>query len=214
VSTIDPEQLSEADRHKLLIGSVVPRPIAWTSTVDDNGIRNLAPFSFFTVVSGTPPLLAITVQAPENRDGDKDTLVNIRTTGEFVVNVVSAPLADAMWVSSQEHPAEVDEFALAGVTAQSSVVVAAPRVREALISMECVLDDIIQPGGDSVVIGRITRFHVDDRLLDQRGHIDLATLQPLARLGGSYAHMEHHFELPSRAPTEASSPTGSLGIVG
>ena len=159
---IDPLKLDSQSSYKLLIGSVVPRPIAWTSTVSEEGVRNLAPFSFFTVASRQPPMLCISVgPPPETEGGDrpaKDTLSNIEETGEFVVNIVSLSLSNTMFESSKNHPPEADEFEKAGLTPAPCEVVGAPRVEEAGVSMECLLDRVLPLGTDHLVIGRMVRF--------------------------------------------------------
>src|SRR3954447_18688292 len=129
--SIDPDALPTVLRHKLLLGSVVPRPIAWTSTVDAHGVRNLAPFSFFTVVSSTPPMVSVTVEPREHDGASKDTLANVKATREMVVNVVSTQLAEAMHATSETYGPHVDEFEVAGVTPVPSEVVAPPRIGEA-----------------------------------------------------------------------------------
>jgi flavin reductase (DIM6/NTAB) family NADH-FMN oxidoreductase RutF len=132
---IDPSKLDSQSAYKLLIGSVVPRPIAWTSTVSREGVRNLAPFSFFTVASRQPPMLCISVgPPPESEGGDrpaKDTIRNIEETGEFVVNIVSLSLSNTMYESSKNHPPDADEFKKAGLTPAPCELVEAPRVEEA-----------------------------------------------------------------------------------
>ena len=194
---IDPDALDPQSRYKLLIGSVVPRPIAWTSTVSREGVRNLAPFSFFTVASRNPPMLCISVGPRVDRAlGEKDTLSNIEETGEFVINIVSLPLSNTMHESSKNHPPEADEFEKAGLTPAPCEVVSAPRVEEAGVSMECFLDRVLQLGTDHLVIGRMVRFHVRDGLYEN-GRIDVAKLQPLGRLAGNYTKVETIFELPS-----------------
>ncbi|HET7478114.1 MAG TPA: flavin reductase family protein [Rubrobacteraceae bacterium] len=194
---IDPRDLDPQSVYKLLIGSVVPRPIAWTSTVSRDGVRNLAPFSFFTVASRNPPMLCISI-GPRTSDDQftKDTLDNIEETGEFVINIVSLPLSNTMHESSKTHPPEADEFEKAGLTPAPCEVVKAPRVKEAGVSMECVLDRIIPLGSDHLVIGKMVRFHVRDELY-QNGRIDVDGLQPLGRLAGNYTKVETIFELPS-----------------
>ena len=113
---LDPSDLDPQSRYKLLIGAVVPRPIAWTSTLDRDGVRNLAPFSFFTVASRNPPMLCISVGPRVERPPDaKDTLSNVEETGEFVINIVSLPLSNTMYESSKSHPPEADEFEKAGL---------------------------------------------------------------------------------------------------
>jgi flavin reductase (DIM6/NTAB) family NADH-FMN oxidoreductase RutF len=194
---LDPAELDPQSRYKLLIGAVVPRPIAWTSTVDRDGVRNLAPFSFFTVASRNPPMLCISVGPRVQRPPDtKDTLSNIEETGEFVINIVSLPLSNTMYESSKNHPPEADEFEKAGLTPAPCEVVGAPRVKEAGVSMECVLDRVLELGTDHLVIGRMVRFHVRDELYEN-GRINVEKLQPLGRLAGNYTKVETIFDLPS-----------------
>ena len=197
---IDPAGLDPQSCYKLLIGSVVPRPIAWTSTVSREGIYNLAPFSFFTVASRQPPMLCISVgPPPESEGGDrpaKDTLRNIEETEEFVVNIVSLSLSNTMFESSKNHPPEADEFEKAGLSPAPCEVVGAPRVEEAGVSMECLLDRVLPLGTDHLVIGRMVRFHVLDELYVEKGRIEVAGLDPLGRLAGDYTKVETIFELP------------------
>ena len=193
---IDPDTLDPQSCYKLLIGSVVPRPIAWTSTVSREGVRNLAPFSFFTVASRQPPMLCISVGPRPDEDLDKDTLSNVEETGEFVVSIVSLSLSNTMFESSKNHPPEADEFEKAGLTPAPCEVVGAPRVEEAGVSMECFLDRVLPLGTDHLVIGRMVRFHVRDELYGENGRIDVAGLDPLGRLAGDYTKVETIFELP------------------
>ncbi len=194
---IDPSELDPQSVYKLLIGSVVPRPIAWTSTVSREGIRNLAPFSFFTVASRNPPMLCISLGPRSSDDASsKDTLSNVEQTGEFVINIVSLSLSNNMYESSKSHPPEADEFEKAGLTPAPCEVVRAPRVGEAGVSMECLLDRVIPLGSDHLVIGRMVRFHVRDELY-RNGRIDISALDPLGRLAGNYTKVETIFELPS-----------------
>jgi flavin reductase (DIM6/NTAB) family NADH-FMN oxidoreductase RutF len=194
---IDPSELDPQSVYKLLIGSVVPRPIAWTSTVNEHGVRNLAPFSFFTVASRQPPMLCISVgPRVDSNIPTKDTLDNIEDTGEFVVNIVSLSLSNTMFESSKNHPPEADEFEKAGLTPAPCEVVGAPRVEEAGVSMECLLDRVLPLGSDHLVIGRMVRFHVRDELYGENGRIDVVGLDPLGRLAGDYTKVETIFELP------------------
>ncbi len=194
---IDPADLEVQESYKLLIGSVVPRPIAWTSTVSREGTYNLAPFSFFTVASRNPPMLCISV-GPRQGDGGptKDTLDNIEASEEFVINIVSLTLSNTMHESSKNHPPETDEFEKAGLTPASCEVVGAPRVEEAGVSMECQLDRVLPLGDDHLIIGRLVRFHVRDEIYED-GRIDVAGLDPLGRLAGNYTRIETIFELPA-----------------
>nr|WP_174257869.1 flavin reductase family protein [Phytoactinopolyspora alkaliphila] len=186
---IDPSAALPQTTRRLLFGSVNPRPIAWTSTISASGIRNLAPFSFFTVVSTAPPMVSITIERHD--DGrEKDSLLNIRSTGEFAVNVVTAGMAAQMCTTSAEHPSEVDEFDLAGVAARPAHRIGAPLVADAPISLECELERIIQPGGDAVVIGRVVLWHVDAAIVDGEHHVDVLRWQPMGRVGASFSPVE------------------------
>ena len=193
---IDPSELDTHSVYKLLTGAVVPRPIAWVSTQSQSGVLNLAPYSFFTVASRQPPMLAISI-GPRT-DGEnyaKDTLTNIRETNEFVINMVSFDLANAMYETATNHPPEVDEFSRAGVTAAPCEVIKTPRVAEAKISMECRTEHILKLGGDYMVIGQMHRYHVEDDLIHQ-GRIDLEKLDPVARMAGNFSKIETLFDLP------------------
>src|SRR5213082_3366528 len=133
--------------YKLLISSVVPRPIAWVSSVDAAGVRNLAPFSYFMAITDDPPTIAFSSSfRGAGTDGKKDTLRNVEATREFVVNVVDDALAEPMNLTSGDYPPEVDEFAVTGLTAAASAKVKPPRVADAPISMECRLVRIIPVG--------------------------------------------------------------------
>jgi flavin reductase (DIM6/NTAB) family NADH-FMN oxidoreductase RutF len=194
----DPENLDATACYKLLIGSIVPRAIGWTSTLSPEEVPNLAPFSFFTVVSRKPPMVSLTIQPKSNRQHLKDTLVNIRETKEFVVNIATLRLANAMHASSIEYPPEVDEFEAVGLRKVPSDLVKPWRVADAPISMECRLEQILPMGevDDHLVIGRIVRFHVADALALQNGRIDTAALEPVGRLAGEYVISEKIFACP------------------
>lgn len=194
---IDPSTLSTKEVYKLLIGSVVPRPIAWVSSMNRNGELNLAPFSFFNVASRRPPTLAISIgPGVGEREGTvKDTLVNIQDLGEFVINIVTFSLANEMHVSSDNFPSEVNEFEAVGLTPAPCEVVKVPRVKESPISMECQLTQVIPIGQDTLVLGEMVRFHIKDELYHE-GRIDLDKLDPVGRLAGNYHVVETIFTLP------------------
>jgi len=197
---IDPSELDTHSVYKLLIGAVVPRPIAWVSSRSRDGVLNLAPYSFFNVVSREPPMLAISIGPRTGGESyPKDTLTNIRESQEFVINIVSVPLANAMHESSINHPPEVDEFERAGLTPADCAVIETPRVAEAKISMECTLEHILKLGSDHLVIGRMQRYHVDDDLITD-GRIDTLKLDPLARLAGDFSRIQTLFGLPLDDP--------------
>jgi flavin reductase (DIM6/NTAB) family NADH-FMN oxidoreductase RutF len=179
---LDPEAIDHADFHRFLIGVVIPRPIAWVSSIGQDGHRNLSPFSFFNAVASRPPLLSVSIN---DRAGQpKDTLRNLTETKDFVVNIVDEPLHARMVETSGDWAPDVDEFALTGLTAAVSDVVKSPRVAEAPVSMECVLERIIEFEGTSLVIGRIVRAHARDDLF-KNGRVDPLELRPVARLGGN-----------------------------
>ena len=195
---ISPSTLPHQSIYKLLTGSVVPRPIGWISTVNAEGQPNLAPFSFFNVVCSNPPTVVFSPMIRSTDGKPKDTLNNIKANGEFVVNIVTEKLVDAMNLSSVEALPEVDEFVFAGVTPVKAVVVKSPRVAESPIHFECKARDIIeisdQPGGASVVIGTVVHLHIDDGVLLGTDKIDLAALRPIGRLaGGEYVRMTDIF---------------------
>ncbi len=187
--------LDPVDSYKLASGLIVPRPIGWIGTRSGDGVANLAPFSFFNLVSGHPPTM---VFAP-GAGGRKDTLDNVRETGEFTVNVVSAEVVEAMNTSAATVEADVDEFEFSGVTAAPSTQIAAPLVAECKANFECVLTDIVPIGSDPVrahlVIGEAVVVHVEDALLDGT-RIDQAALQAVGRhVGNSYSHATDLFDI-------------------
>ena len=184
--------------YRVLTGVVVPRPIALVSTMDDNGILNLAPFSFFNAVASDPPTLVFSCNrnAPSK---PKDTLANIEQNGEFVVNVVVDAIAEAMNRTAAEFPAEVSEFDVAGLTPAPSEMVKPPRVVESPVNMECKLDRVISLGSPGhehgLVLGEIVLMHVRDDIID--GHrINHQLLKPTGRLAGSmYCHTADVYEM-------------------
>lgn len=194
---LDPHTMKQESIYKLLIGCVVPRPIAWVSTVGPDGVNNLAPFSFFMGVCQEPPTIAFS--SGPRATNRKDTVRNAEHTGDFVVNVVDDDLAEQMNLSSGEYPPEVDEFALTGLTAAPGARVRAPRVAQAPISLECRVARIIPVGRGphSLVLGEIVYFHVRDDLYETAsGRIDIARLRPVGRLAGhSYAHVHDIFQM-------------------
>ncbi len=184
----NPDNLTVTENHRLMIGSIVPRPIALISTISKDGILNLAPFSFFTGISTVPPTICF---APARRGlaaEKKDTLINIEDTGEFVVNVVNEAITLAMNDTAGEYPPEIDEFSECGLTPAPSLVIRPPRVAESPINLECRLLQIVEigkggPGSGYLVIGEIVMYHVQDEFL-RDGRIDVPKLKPVGRLAG------------------------------
>lgn len=193
--------LSEGWRpnYKLLSGSILPRAIAFVSTADPQGHLNLAPFSFFTVACANPPTVLFCPMRRGDTGGEKDTLKNIRQTGDFVVNIVTESIAEQMNRCATEFPHEISEFDEAGLTPVASVKVKAPRVAESPISMECQLKQIIdindQPGGGSIVLGEVVLFHLEDEIVDDF-RVNLERLRPIGRLAGSdYTYVRDLFSM-------------------
>ena len=175
-----------------MIGGIVPRPIAFVSSLDSAGVRNLAPFSYFTLCSSNPPYVVFRPSHRGPGKDPKDTLRNIRETGDFVVNTVSEEMLGQMNLTSADYPHGMDEFVISGLTPVASERVKAPRVAEAHVQMECMLHDVItlsdKPGGGSLVIGEIVLFHVDRNVLADPKHdlfkIDPEKLRGIGRMGG------------------------------
>ena len=184
--------------NRVLTGVVVPRPIAFVSSISAEGLINLAPYSFFNAVAYDPPTLVFS-SSRFAADKRKDTLSNIEATGEYVVNVVVDDIAEAMNRTAAEYPADVSEFDIAGLTPVPSTVVKPPRVAESPVNMECRLQQIVPIGQGhhqhGLVIGQIVLMHIRDDLID--GHrIIHQRLRPTGRLAGSmYCHTSDVFEM-------------------
>ena len=177
---IDPSTSSNADNYKLLTNLVVPRPIAWITTQNENEVVNLAPFSFFNVVSSAPPCVVFSVGL--NQAGEsKDTARNVRSNGEFVVNLVTEDLFDAMNLSAADFPPEQSELTAAHLRSAPSVRIKVPRVEDAQVSLECKLHSELALGGSTLFIGEVVMFHVADNLVGSRMHIE--NFAPIGRLG-------------------------------
>ena len=195
---INPSEHEYNNIYKLMIGCIVPRPIAFVSTISPEGIRNLAPFSFFNGVCSNPPIVLFSTVI--RKDGKhKDTLNNIEATKEFVVNIVSEDFAEKMNICSTEFPPEVDEFKQSGLTPIPSDLVKPPCVKESRINMECKLVQIVhfgtESGGGSTVFGEVLCFHVADELFDNF-KIDPDKLHPIGRMGGpTYTRTTDRFDL-------------------
>lgn len=206
IMIIDPQPGIAANVYKLMTGIIVPRPIAFVSTVSADGVRNLAPFSFFTAVSANPPVICFSPMIRSRDAARKDTLNNIEATGEFVVNIVSEDMAEAMNQTSPEFEAGVDEFVTSGLTAVPSDLVKPPRVRESRASMECRLLQVVHvsplPLGGSIVLGTVLRFHIADEIVSDF-KVDPDALQAIGRMAGaSYVRTTDRFQL--ERPTVAA----------
>lgn len=203
----DPAEMDDQRVYKLMAGLIVPRPIGFTSTISADGVDNLAPFSFFMMITSSPPHLAISVGA---REGEiKDTLRNIRDSGDFVINTVSADIGPQMANTAADWPDGVSEFETSGLTAIPSDIVKSKRVAEAPANLECVARQIFPVGGAPygahLIIGEVVRIHLRDDLLMERERIDLQRLDALGRLTGDwYCSTETQYEL-KRPPVTRES---------
>ena len=185
---LKPENLSIKENYKLIIGSVLPRPVVLISSLSENGTPNLAPFSFFTGLTSNPPTVGF-ASVMKGKEGNKqDTLVNIETSGEFVINVVTEDIAHKMIKTATDFSPDTDEFQMAGFTAVESEIVKPPRAKESPINFECTVYQIFyigdgSEGSGAFVIGKIVRYHIDDSIYSD-GKIMTKLLKPVGRLAG------------------------------
>jgi flavin reductase (DIM6/NTAB) family NADH-FMN oxidoreductase RutF len=211
MKNIDPSGISNLEVHKILLGGVAPRPIAFASTIDKNGIVNLSPFSFYNAFGVNPTTL---IFSPSRRGRDnttKHTLENVKEVPEVVLNAVTYDMVQQMSLSSTEYPAEVDEFVKSGLTAIDSLKVQPPRVKESPLHFECIVREVIETGGQAgsanLVVCEIVHIHVDEKILDKQGLIDTNKIQLVGRMGGNgyvKAFGDALFDVPK--------PLATLGI--
>ncbi len=214
---INPAEIDIASRYKLLIGCLVPRPIAVVSTISHGGIPNLAPFSFFNGV-GSNPLTLLFCPANAADGSEKDTLRNCKPvaeggTGEFVVNLAPLSIIRRVVAAAEPLPPDESEFDLSGLTAAPSTGVRPPRVLESPVSFECQTMQVVrtnpgEPSGGNIVIGRVVHVHVADEAINERFHIDPGVIDLVGRMGGaSYCTTRDRFDVPvGRAALSAGDP--------
>lgn len=218
---IDPQTLPPRDRYKLLIGCIVPRPIAWVSTVSPAGVRNLAPFSFFNGV-GSNPMTIIICPANNSAGQEKDTLRNCKPrgeggTGQFVICGASEHLAREMAATSADLPPDQSEWELVDLEPTPSAKVAPPRVARSPWAFECETLSVVRtnpgaPAGGNVVIGQVVHVHLDDAIVNDRLHIDPASLRAIGRMGGlGYCTTRQRFEMPM-GPGALELDPAALGL--
>ena len=204
---IDPSNITFKEIHKLMIGSIVPRPIALISTVSEDKVNNLAPFSYFNGVCSNPPTIMF---APARRGWDgskKDTLINIQKNKQFVVNIISESFAEKMVMCSTDYASNVDEFKVSELTPVPSTKISPPRVEESKINFECELNKIVEigdgkAGSGFIIIGTVILFHINDEIYDD-GKINLNELQPLGRLAGNwYSRSNDQFKIIRKVKPE------------
>lgn len=200
---IDPKEVSLGKLHNTLLGSVGPRPIAFASTIDKDGNRNLSPFSFFNVFSANPPIAIFSPAKSGRTNTQKDTYNNVKEVPECVINIVNYPIVQQMSLSSTAYEPEVDEFIKAGLTAIPSEMVRPFRVKESPVQMECIVKEVVELGNEggsgNLVICEIKLIHIDDAILNEEGTIDQHKIDLVGRMGGDYyvrANGDALFEVP------------------
>lgn len=208
--SIDPKEISTGKRHQYLLGAVGPRPIAFASTMDENGKPNLSPFSFFNVFSANPPIL---VFSPARRGRDntvKHTYLNAKATKEVVINIVNYKIVQQMSLASTEYAEGVNEFEKAGFTMLKSDLVKPFRVAESPVQFECKVLDVIELGAEggagNLVICEVVKMHFDEAILDEEGFIDQHKIDQVARMGGNW------YTRAKMGMFEVPKPLSKLGI--
>jgi flavin reductase (DIM6/NTAB) family NADH-FMN oxidoreductase RutF len=194
----DPEAMEKTAVYKIMAGCIVPRPIAFITTMSREGIRNAAPFSFFNCISTDPPLVCVAISPVVKTEHRKDTLANILETREFVVNIVNTDIAQAQDICSGTYPSDVDEIALAKLTALDCHRIKPPRLLESPVNFECRLVQslVIENSRYTLVIGRVVYIHVRPDLISSQGRIDAGRLAAVGRMAGNmYTHTSELFTL-------------------
>jgi flavin reductase (DIM6/NTAB) family NADH-FMN oxidoreductase RutF len=188
--TVDPKEIPVPKLHHYLLGAVGPRPIAFASTVDEDGNNNLAPFSFFNVFSANPPIAVFSPARSGRTNTTKDTYNNIKKTPEVVINVVNYDMVQQMSLASSPYQPGVDEFVKAGFTPLDSNTILPKRVKESPVQLECKVNEVVELGHEggagNLVICEILRIHIDPAIIDETGNIDQKKIDLVARMGGNW----------------------------
>ena len=209
--TLDPKELPIPKLHGYLLGAIGPRPIAFASTVDENGVNNLSPFSFFNVFSAAPPILIFSPARNGRTNTTKDTYNNVKKVPEVVINIVNMDILHQMSLSSSPFSPEVDEFVKSGLTPIPSETIRPMRVKEAPVQFECKVNQVIelgdQGGAGNLVICEVTKIHIHEEILGADGMIDQKKINLVARMGGNwYCHANEH------SMFEITKPITTVGI--
>lgn len=208
--SIDPKEIAPAKLQGYLQGAVAPRPIAFASTLDENGIPNLSPFSFFNVFSSNPPILIFSPARRVRDNSIKHTLINSKNTKEVVINVVNYDIVQQMSLSSTEYPDGVNEFVKSGLTMVKSDLVKPFRVAESPVQFECVVNEIIalgdQGGAGNLVVCEVVKIHINESVLDENGTIDQHKIDLVSRMGGNW------YSRANMGMFEVEKPISTLGI--
>lgn len=209
--SILPKEIPVSKLHGYLLGAVGPRPIAFASTVDKNGVPNLAPFSFFNVFSANPPIAIFSPARSGRTNTTKHTYNNIKEVPEVVINIVNYDMVQQMSLASAEYPKGIDEFVKAGFTKLKSDLVAPFRVQESPVQLECKVNNVVELGSEggagNLIICEIIKIHIDEKVLNESGAIDQQKIDLVARMGGNWYCRAH-----GSALFEIEKPLTTLGI--
>ncbi|OBW53485.1 hypothetical protein A9986_15040 [Solibacillus silvestris] len=196
---IDPKQISERENYKFLIGSIIPRPIAFVTSISEDGVVNGAPFSFFNIVSSNPPMISVSIQRKKGEP--KDTARNIRAKEQFVVHIVDTENVEQVNKTAANLPPDESEIAVAGLSLVKSEKIDVPGVKEAKVRLECVLEKALELGGDDenagcdLIVGKVVYYHIEESLYED-GRIDPKGLGAISRLAGNdYAKIGEQFTI-------------------
>ncbi|WP_375579004.1 flavin reductase family protein [Marivirga tractuosa] len=207
---VDPKSIKTPELHGLLLGAIAPRPIAFASTIDNEGKVNLSPFSFFNVFGANPPILIFSPARRGRNNTTKHSYENVKEVAEVVINIANYPMVEQMSLASTEYDKGVNEFIKAGFTEAKSTKVKPPRVAESPVAFECKVNQVIETGEEggagNLVICEVIHIHVDEGILDDNGKIDPFKLDPIGRLGGNW------YSRSKKALFEVEKPLQKLGI--
>ena len=209
--SLNPKDLSQPKLHHYLLGAVVPRPICFASTIDENGNSNLAPFSFFNVFSSNPPIAIFSPSRSGRTGKHKDTFNNIQKVREVVINMVNYSMAEQMSLASSPYSSEVDEFVKSGFSKQRSDLVQPFRLKESPVQLECKVLEIKElgnlGGAGNLIICEILKIHISDNILDDNHMIDQQKIDLVARMGGNW-----YSRTNKKSMFEITKPISSIGI--
>ena len=209
--SINPKEIEIPKLHHYLLGAVGPRPIAFASTVDENGNRNLSPFSFFNVFSANPPIMVFSPARSGRTGATKNTFDNVKATKEVVINIVNYNIVQQMSLSSSPYGAEIDEFEKSGLTPIASETIKPDRVKESPVQFECKVNEIIElgqnGGAGNLVICEVLKIHINENILDEKGMIDQHKIDLVSRMGGNW-----YCRADKNSMFEIEKPITTIGI--
>lgn len=209
--SINPKEIEVPKLHHYLLGAVGPRPIAFASTVDENGNRNLSPFSFFNVFSANPPIMVFSPARSGRTGATKNTFDNVKATKEVVINIVNYNIVQQMSLSSSPYDAKIDEFEKSGLTPIPSETVKPARVKESPVQFECKVNEVIElgqnGGAGNLVICEVLKIHINENVLDEKGMIDQHKIDLVSRMGGNW-----YCRADKNSMFEIEKPITTIGI--